>query len=88
VDTSARTSRAQALRKMLEKQSRTPFDLEKVIRSLSKMEASGVPMYLHYAALELAVGNPLPDQMEAQVSRLPKNLSDLCFQSILRGECA
>ena len=73
---------------MLEKQSRQPFDLEKVIRNVSKMEACGVPMFMHYAVHQLSVGNPTPAEMETLVEHLPHNVSDLCFQCILRVEKA
>jgi WD40 repeat protein len=78
--------RMDALRKMLAKQSRTPFDLEKVIRIVSKIEACSIPMFMHYAALDLTVNNPSIQEMEAKALHLPTNVSELCFQSIMRVE--
>ena len=83
-----RNLRMKALRKMLEKQSREPFDLEKVIRTVSKMEACGVSMFMRYAVQELSINNPTPDDMEKMALLLPKNVSDMCFMSILRVEKA
>jgi len=78
--------RRETLRIMLEKQSRSPFDMEKVIRNLSKLDACGVPMFMHYAVHQLSLGNPLPEQMEERLTHLPTNVSDLCFHSILSVE--
>ena len=81
-----RNKRMEALRNMLETKSRSAFDLEKVIRNLAKMDACGVPMFMHYAVHEISLNNASPEVMEIQLQHLPKNVSDLCFQAILRVE--
>ena len=83
-----RDKRMEALRSILGTKSRSAFDLEKVIRNLSKMDACGVPLFMHYAVHEISLNNATPEEMETRLQHLPKNLSDLCFQAILRVEKA
>ena len=79
--------RSDALRKMLENHGRDPFSLEKVISKLSKSETC-VPIFMHYAVQELVIGNPSPTEMEEVSLRLPTDVTELCYQSILRVERA